>query len=57
MTWDDNNLYVGITNANLAEAAVIYIDRNPISPVNGGNNSNGNLLGFNYDNTSFPGLI
>ena len=44
MTWDDNNLYVGVTNANLAEAAVIYIDKNPISPVNGGNNSNGNLL-------------
>ncbi|HTG16777.1 MAG TPA: alpha-amylase family glycosyl hydrolase, partial [Blastocatellia bacterium] len=56
MTWDNNNLYVGITNANLSEAAVIYIDRNPISPVNGGNNSNGNLVGFNYDNTSFSQL-
>jgi hypothetical protein len=56
MTWDDNNLYVGITNANLSEAAVIYIDKNPISPVNGGNDSNGNLAGFNYDNTSFSSL-
>ncbi len=56
MTWDDNNLYVGITNANLGEAAVIYIDKNPISPVNGGDNSNGNLAGFNYDNTSFSSL-
>jgi glycosidase len=56
MTWDNNNLYVGITNANLSEGAVIYIDRNPISPVNGGNNSNGNLVGFNYDNTNFSQL-
>jgi glycosidase len=56
MTWDDNNLYVGITNANLSESAVIYIDKDPISPVNGGNNSNGNLIGFNYDNTSFAAL-
>ena len=25
MTWDANNLYVGIVNANLSEGAVIYI--------------------------------
>jgi glycosidase len=56
MTWDDNNLYIGITNANLGEAAIIYIDKNPISPVNGGNDSNGSLAGFNYDNTSFSSL-
>jgi glycosidase len=56
MTWDDSNLYVGITNANLSESAVIYIDKNPIAPVNGGNNSNGNLAGFNYDNTNFSSL-
>ncbi len=56
MTWDDNNLYVGITNANLAEGAVIYIDKNPVSPVNGGSNSDGSLAGFNYDNTNFVAL-
>src|SRR4051794_7738765 len=56
VAWDDNNLYVGITNANLSESAVIYIDKNPIAPVNGGNDSNGNLAGFNYDNTSFAAL-
>ncbi|MFP5263111.1 MAG: alpha-amylase family glycosyl hydrolase [Blastocatellia bacterium] len=56
MTWDNNNLYVGITNANLSEGAVIYIDKAPISPVNGGGNSDGNLAGFNYDNTSFAAL-
>jgi glycosidase len=49
MTWDASNLYVGITNANLSEAAVIYVDANPVNPPNGGTNANGNLTGFNYD--------
>src|SRR5580658_6925860 len=49
MTWDASNLYVGITNANLSEAAVIYIDASPVNPPNGGTNANGNLTGFNYD--------
>ncbi|HLY17673.1 MAG TPA: hypothetical protein VKR61_10645 [Bryobacteraceae bacterium] len=49
ITWDASNLYVGITNANLSEAAVIYIDANPVNPPNGGTNANGNLTGFNYD--------
>lgn len=49
MTWDASNLYVGITNANLSEGAVIYIDANPVNPPNGGTNANGNLTGFNYD--------
>jgi glycosidase len=56
MTWDDTNLYVANTNANLAEGAVIYIDKNPVSPVNGGGNADGSLAGFNYDNTSFAQL-
>ena len=56
MTWDETNLYVAVTNANLAESAIIYLDRNPISPVNGGSNSDGNLAGFNYDNTNFSAL-
>src|SRR5829696_141700 len=38
MTWDDTNLYVANTNANLFEASVLYIDTDPASPVNGGNN-------------------
>ena len=56
MTWDATNLYVGITNANLAEGAVIYVEPNPPSPVTGGTNANGNLAGFNYDGTSFSAL-
>ena len=46
MTWDETNLYVAVTNANLAESAIIYIDRNPISPVNGGSDADGNLGGL-----------
>ena len=56
MTWDATNLYVGITNANLSEAAVIYIDANPLNPPNGGTNANGSLSGFNYDGTDFASL-
>ncbi len=49
MTWDATNLYVAVTNANLSEAAVLYIDGSPVNPPNGGTNANGNLTGFNYD--------
>lgn len=46
MTWDQSNLYVGITNANLAEAAVIYI----------GTGGTGTTAGQTYDNTGFSSL-
>ena len=46
MTWDATNLYVGITNANLSEAAVIYI----------GAGASGTTIGLNYDGTSFSSL-
>jgi hypothetical protein len=49
MTWDASYLYVGISNANLSEAAVIYIDTNELNPPNGGTGANGNLTGFNYN--------
>jgi glycosidase len=56
MTWDANNLYVGIVNANLAEAAVLYVAGNPQSPPTCCSNADGNLGGFNYDGTSFSSL-
>src|SRR5579875_2242294 len=46
MTWDSTNLYVGITNANLGEAAVIYI----------GTPGSGTRTGENYDGTGFSSL-
>jgi hypothetical protein len=35
MTWDATNLYVGIVNANIYEAGVIYIrrTRRPVAPI------------------------
>ena len=49
MTWDASQLYVGIANATASEAAVLYIDANPVNPPNGGASANGNLAGFQYD--------
>src|SRR6201996_6970793 len=46
MTWDATNLYVGITNANLSEGAVIYI----------GTGGSGTTTGENYDGTGFASL-
>lgn len=56
MTWDASNLYVGIVNANLAEGAVIYVTGNPQNPPTCCSNTDGNLTGFNYDNTDFAAL-
>jgi hypothetical protein len=56
VTWDNNNLYFGITNANTNEAAVIYIDTNPIIPINGGGNADGTIVGQPYDGTNFAEL-
>ncbi|MBK8846264.1 MAG: T9SS type A sorting domain-containing protein [Bacteroidetes bacterium] len=51
VTWDANYLYISIQNANEAEAGIVSIDLNPIVPVNGGTNANGNLNGLpGYDN-------
>jgi len=56
MTWDASNLYVAITSAIVGEGAVIYIDADPIEPINGGTNANGTLNGYNYDGTNFDTL-
>jgi hypothetical protein len=60
-TWysnhDASNLYFGVDGGNINEAAVVYLDYNPIVPVNGGTNANGNLSGYNnYDGSSFANL-
>lgn len=56
MTWDATNLYVGIVNANLAEGAVIYVTGNPQNSPTCCTNSDGNLVGFDYDGASFSSL-
>jgi len=56
MTWDATNLYVGIVNANISEAAVIYISANPQNPATCCTDADGDLTGFNYDGTDFSAL-
>ena len=56
MTWDANNLYVAIVNANLAEGAVIYVSGNPQNPPTCCTNGDGNLAGFNYDGSNISSL-
>lgn len=56
MSWDETNLYVAITGANTAEGAVLYLDKNPIVPINGGSNTDGSLVGNNYDGSNFANL-
>lgn len=56
MTWDDTNLYVGISGADLGEGAILYLDKNPLAPINGGADTDGTIVGFNYDSTSFAAL-
>ncbi|NUM72350.1 MAG: T9SS type A sorting domain-containing protein [Ignavibacteriaceae bacterium] len=52
VTWDDTYLYFLILNASETDAAVIYIDFDPLTPVNGGSDLNGNLTGAdNYSMT------
>ncbi len=56
MTWDNTNLYIAVTNANLSQGAVLAIDYNPVSPPNGGTNADGTLAALNYDNTAIGTL-
>ncbi|SRR5579871_2700093 len=44
ITWDAANLYVDITNANLAAGAILYIDSILLVLLTGGTNAAGNLI-------------
>ncbi len=56
MTWDANNLFIGVSGTNTDDAVVVYIDVNPIAPINGGNNADGAIVGQTYNNTNFEAL-
>ncbi len=56
MTWDAVNLYIAVAGPPNDQPVVIYLDLDPVIPVNGGNNSNGTDVGFNYDGTNFEKL-
>jgi len=51
MTWNNTNLYIGITAANVLEGMVLYIDVAPLMPSNSGTNADGSLVGEAYDGT------
>lgn len=56
MSWDATNLYIAVSGANVSEAIVIYLDKSPVVPVNGGTVADGTLVGFTYDGTGFAEL-
>lgn len=57
MTWNNTDLFLCISNANQSEPVSIYLDVDPIVPVNGGSDANGTLVGLNYDGyTTRPNL-
>jgi hypothetical protein len=56
ITWDADNFYIATSGAPVAEGAVCYFDRNPITPTNGGTNIDGNLAGLNFDGARYGTL-
>lgn len=61
MTWDDNNLYIALSNLGNSSNSnnrkiLFYIDKDPLAPINGGSNANGNLTGFSYSNSNLGTL-
>ncbi|WP_460575579.1 GEVED domain-containing protein [Flavobacterium koreense] len=56
MYWDDTNLHIGVANANTGEGFVLYLDKDPQIPVNGGTNANGTNVGNTYDGSGFAEL-
>ena len=56
LTWDASNVYVAVAYADVSEGVVLYFDTNPVSPSNGGTNSDGSLAGQTYDATKLATL-
>ncbi len=56
MSWSDDSLYVGITGVHADDASIMYIDVNPLAPINGGANADGSIIGMMLNNTNFDAL-
>ncbi len=56
MTWDDTNLYLAVSGPAAAEAVVLYVEKAPRTPSNGGTNADGSLAGFAYDSAAYATL-
>ena len=53
MSWDDTNLYLATSSyTNGADALVIYVDIDDLTPINSGSNSNGTNTGTGYDSVT-----
>lgn len=50
--WDNTGITFSVVNANVSESAVIYLDIDPVDPVNGGTNADGSLEGLQIDNAT-----
>jgi hypothetical protein len=46
--WDNDFLYIRKNTSSFIEPTIIYLDHNPIVPVSGGGNSDGNLIGVGH---------
>jgi hypothetical protein len=56
LTWSSTTIYVGITNANIGEGAVMYFSDDPAIATDAGTVSNGNTVGFTYDGAGIAEL-
>ncbi|MBX2991737.1 MAG: T9SS type A sorting domain-containing protein [Bacteroidetes bacterium] len=56
MAWSADSLYVGITGVSADDASIIYLDVNPLAPINGGTNADGLMNGTMLNNTNFDAL-
>ena len=50
--WDNSGITFSVVNAPTDESAGIYLDIDPVDPVNGGTNANGALDGLQIDNAT-----
>lgn len=57
ITWNDSDFFVANRGLGATDGSVCYFDRNPISPVNGGNNIDGTLAGLTFGGTVRYGTL
>ncbi len=56
MTWNDLDAFLGISGGSTAEGAVVYVDKDPLVPINGGTDANGTNIGQDYDGQAIGAL-
>lgn len=56
VTWNADNLYFAITGADIGQGCIIYLDKDALTPINSGSNSEGTNVGNTYDGVGFSEL-